>query len=440
MQIAPFRPLRYNPDRISFISRVVAPPYDVISEPQAQLLRESDPHNVIRLILGKGNEGLHTDKEYRNAAATLNAWRRDGVLVRDGEPAIYLCEQSFPVYGEVRVRRGLLCAALLEQSNSGGLLPHEQTRAAPREDRLRLMQACRASLSPVFGIYHDRRGAGAAAVEELATGWPLYEFRMEDVAYRVWRVSDRERVRALAQALAKEQILIADGHHRYETALAYRRAHRDPTVPYGRAPEDYLLLYAVSARDKGLSILPTHRLVKAPEGFDRERFLRAVSATFLVERAPTMTPEELLACVRDLGPHSILCYVGPGQVFTLTDHGLDPLQVPMPERSPRWRNLPVTLLHYTILEPLLGIPAASDATEQRLLFTPDAEQVYWSVEGGRFDLAFLLPPTPVASVEAVARAGERMPAKSTYFYPKIASGLVIYPFEDADGQPAPPSP
>ena len=440
MKIAPFRPLRYNPDRISFISRVVAPPYDVIGEPAAQLLRESDPHNVIRLILGKGTEGLHTDEEYQAAAATLSAWRRDGVLVRDAEPAIYLCEQSFPVYGEVRVRRGLLCAALLEKSDSGGLMPHEQTRAGPRADRLRLMEACRASLSPVFGIYHDGKGVGAAAVEELATGWPLYEFRMDEVAYRVWRVSDGERIRALAQALAREQLLIADGHHRYETALAYRRAHRDPAVPYGRAPEDYLLLYAVSARDKGLSILPTHRLVKAPEGFDRERFLHAVSATVLVERAPTKTPEERLARVRKLRPHSILFYAGPGEVFMLTDHRLDPLQVTMPERAPQWRNLPVTLLHYAILEPLLGIPAASDASDQRLLFTPDAEQVYWSVEGGRFDLAFLLPPTPVRAVEAVARAGERMPAKSTYFYPKIASGLVIYPFEDADCVPVAATP
>jgi uncharacterized protein (DUF1015 family) len=438
MQIAPFRPLRYNADRISFISRVVAPPYDVISEPQAQLLRESDPHNVIRLILGKGNEGLHTDKEYQDAAATLSAWRRDGVLVRDAESAIYLCEQTFRVYGEERVRRGLLCAALLEQSATGGLMAHEQTRAAPREDRLRLMQACRASLSPVFVIYHDGEGTGAAAVEELATGWPLYEFRMEEVVYRIWRVSDPARIRALAQVLANEQLLIADGHHRHEVAMTYRRLHRDPALPPGRAPEDYLLLYAVSARDKGLSILPTHRLVKAPEGFDRERFLRAVSATFLVERMPAMPPEKLVACVRALGPHSMLCYAGPGQVFSLTDHGLDPLQSSMPERSPQLRNLPVTLLHYGIIEPLLGIPAAIEATDPRILFTPDAEQVYWSVEGARFDLAFLLPPTPVGAVEAVARAGERMPAKSTYFYPKIASGLVIYPLDDPANVPVPP--
>ena len=438
MQIAPFRPLRYNADRISFISRVVAPPYDVIGDPQAQLLRESDPHNVIRLILGKGNEGLHTDKEYQDAAATLSAWRRDGVLTRDAEPAIYLCEQTFRVYGEERVRRGLLCAALLEQTESGGLLPHEQTRAAPREDRLRLMTACRASLSPVFGIYHDGEAAGAVAVEELATGWPLYEFRMEDVAYRIWRVSDPEKLRALAKVLAKEQLLIADGHHRYETALAYRRLHRDPALPHGRAPEDYLLLYAVSARDNGLSILPTHRLVRAPAGFDREAFLRAVSATFSVERAPAMKPDELLRFVRALGPRTILCYAGPGQVFTFTDPGLDPLQATVPDRSLQWRNLPVTLLHYAILEPLLGIPAVLESTDERVLFTPDAEQVYWLVESGRYDLAFLLPPTPIGAVEAVARAGERMPAKSTYFYPKIASGLAIYPFDNADCLPVPP--
>jgi uncharacterized protein (DUF1015 family) len=438
MQIAPFRALRYNPERISFISRVVAPPYDVIPDARAQILRESDPHNVIRLILGKGNEGLHADVEYQKAAATLKVWRRDGVLVREERPALYVCEQTFRVFGEERVRHGLLCTALLEESASGRLLPHEQTREGPREDRLRLMQACRAALSPVFGIFHDGLGVADAALRALASGWPLYEFRTDEVAYRVWRVTDQDDIRRVAEALAKEQLLIADGHHRYETAVTYRAASRSPELPPGRAAEDYLLLYCVSARDSGLAILPTHRLVKAPEGFDRERFLRAASATFLVEKEPAMTPESFAAFVRGLGPRSMGCYGGPGHVYRLTDHGLDPLQASLPERSAQWRKLPVTLLHYLLLEPLLGIPAESAEVDQRLLFTPDAEQVYWSVEGGRYDLAFLMSPTQVSTVEAIARSGERMPPKSTYFYPKIASGLAIYPFDDADCVPVPP--
>ncbi len=439
MQIAPFRPLRYNPERISFISRVVAPPYDVISEAQAHILRESDPHNVIRLILGKGNEGLHGDEDYGKAAETLADWRRDGVLMRDEEPALYLCEQTFLVGRRQLVRRGLLCAALLEDSDSGKLLPHEQTREGPRADRLRLMTACRASLSPVFGIFHDEDGTADAMLKKLARGWPLYEFRADDVAYRIWRVSDAEAIRPLAHALAKERLLIADGHHRYEVALSYRRKHRDPSLPPGRAPEDYLLLYCVSAQNSGLTILPTHRLVKAPEGFDREQFLRDVSATFLVEKAPQMKPEEFVEYIRKLKPHSMVCYAGPGRVLLLTDHGLDPLSKSLPDRSPQWRKLPVTLLHYSIMEPLLGIPAENAAVDERVLFTPDAEQVYWSVEGKRYDLAFLLPPTRIGAVEAIAQAGERMPPKSTYFYPKIPSGLAIYPLDDTESVPVPPA-
>jgi uncharacterized protein (DUF1015 family) len=439
MLIAPFRPLRYNPERISFISRVVAPPYDVISEAQAQILREGDPHNVIRLILGKGNEGLHTDEEYAGAAAALRAWQQEGVLARDAAPSLYVCEQSFEVAGERRTRRGLLCAALIEDTDAGRLLPHEQTRQGPREDRLRLMEACKASLSPVFGIFHDGKGLGAAQLASLAQGWPLYEFRVDDVEYRIWRVSDPDSIKLMAQVLANEQLLIADGHHRYEVALAYRRSHRDAALPPGRAPEDYLLLFCVSAQDPGLAILPTHRMVKAPEGFDSERFLRAVSATFLVEKAPAMKPEEFTAFVARLGPRSILCYAGPGRIALLTDHGLDPLRFTQPGRSAQWRNSPVTLLHYSILEPLLGIAAENAAVDPRVSFTPEAEQVYWSVEGQRCDLAFLLPPTKVSTVEAVARAGERMPSKSTYFYPKVPSGLVLYPFDARDGVPRPPA-
>ena len=416
----------------------MAPPYDVISEAQAHILRESDPHNVIRLILGKGNEGLHTDEEYGRAAATLAVWRRDGVLTRDEAPGLFLVEQTFRVGRQVLVRRGLLCAALLEDAGTGRLLPHEQTREGPRADRLRLMTACRASLSPVFGIFHDEGGAADDLLTDLAKGWPLYEFRVDEVAYRVWRVSDAERVRLVAEALAEEQLLIADGHHRYEVALAYRREHRDPALPPGRAAEDYLLLYCVSAHNPGLTILPTHRLVKAPEGFDREQFLRDVSATFLVEKVPAMKPEEFTEFVRTLGPRSMVCYAGPGQVVLLTDHGLDPLSASLPERPRQWRKLPVTLLHYTIMEPLLGIPAESATVDERVLFTPDAEQVYWSVEGKRYDLAFLLPPTRISTVEAIAQAGERMPPKSTYFYPKIPSGLAIYPFENGDGVPVLP--
>jgi len=438
MQIAPFRPLRYNPERISFISRVLAPPYDVINEQQAETLRQLDPHNVIRLILGKGAESARGESEYAQAAEALRTWRRDGVLLQEQMPALYVCEQTFRVYGQERVRTGLLCAALLDESASGGLLPHEQTREGPRRDRLRLMSACRASLSPVFGVFQDEEGTADELLTGSGTGWPLYEFRAGDIAYRVWRVTDSGRIRRIAQALVNEELLIADGHHRYETALAYREANRDWRLPLGRAPEDYLLLYCVSARNPGLSILPTHRLVKAPEGFDQERLLSALAALFEVEPVSVSRPEALRAFVARLAPNSFGCYAGPGRLFRLTDRGRDPLKAAMPDRSPHWRRLAVTLLHYAVLEPLLGIPAETARVSERLSFTPNSEQVFWSVEGGRFDLAFLMPRVPMSTVTAIARAGEKMPPKSTYFYPKIASGLVISPLDGPASVPVPP--
>ncbi|MHC4592336.1 MAG: DUF1015 family protein, partial [Planctomycetota bacterium] len=188
IQIAPFKALRYNPEEISFISRVVAPPFDVISQEDAQELRDSDPHNVIRLTLGKVGKDGRSDEEYERAAEVFAAWLRGGVLVKEDTPAVYVCEQAFALDGERHVRRGLICAMLLEEFSSGSVLPHEHTMAGPKDDRLRLMTACRANLSQVFGVFSDAEGQVDGLLEEMARGIPLYEFCGTDsVAYQVWR-------------------------------------------------------------------------------------------------------------------------------------------------------------------------------------------------------------------------------------------------------------
>ncbi len=435
MRIAALRALRYNPREISFISRVVAPPYDVIDGELAGELRERDPHNVIRLILGTAGNQPRPDAEYRRAARLLERWREQQVLLQDDEPALFVCRETFEVNGSTYTRHGLLCGYLLEDVECGAAMPHERTTEGPRADRLRLIEACAASLSPVFGVYPDQEGHGVAALQEQCTGWPVYEFQQEGVAYEVWRVTDPASCARLAAVLRDRELLIADGHHRYETALAYREAHRDPDAPPGKAPEDWLLLYAVSAADDGLRILPTHRLAKAEGDFDQDCFLESLQRLFDVTEAQVSRPESLPAVAAELEDRTMACYTRTERLHVMLPKYADPLAEELPEHSKAWRTLPVTLLHYGVLGPFFGLPAEARSGNDRLVFTPDAADMYWAVESGRFDAAFLLPPAESSVVEQIARSGERMPPKSTYFFPKVLSGLLIYPFQDDAAQP-----
>jgi uncharacterized protein (DUF1015 family) len=428
-RIAAFSPLRFNPERTSFISRLVAPPFDVIDQEEAKVLRALDPHNVVRLTLGKEPPAGRADDDYAEAGRALAQWRSDGVLVPDPEPSIYVCQQRFAIEGLEFARQGLICALLLEELGRGGILPHEQTMAGPKADRLRLMEACGANLSQVFGMFSDDSGRVDALVGELAEGLPICEFQaLDGVVYKLWRISDRDAISEAAALLRDEVMVIADGHHRYETALRYRDAHRPAGRPIGSAAEDFAPVYGVSVRNAGLKALPTHRLVKAQGKFDPEALLRQVGECFGVERVAIQglpglaealgeRPDE--SCIGCLLPPDLLCWLHPGERVGER----------VPARMFAWRGLPVTQLHYAILEPMLDIPTEQGAAHPRLAFEQDLERAFWDTASGRFDVAFLLPPIEPRLVETIARAGERMPPKATYFYPKMLAGLALYPFD-----------
>lgn len=438
IQIAPFRPLRYNPREISFISRVVAPPYDLLSETDAEELRERDPHNIVRLTLSKDSRHERTEHAYHQAAETLTRWREENVLIREPEHAIYLCEESFALGGTDYVRRGFLSTTLLEDFGSGRILPHEHTTPGPIHDRLQLMEACRANLSPVFGIFSDTDGQIDRRLERLGDDSPLYEFcSPEDVCYRVWRIAEPGEVRDLAGLLRNELLLIADGHHRYETAVAYRDKHRSVEGPPGSAPEDFLLTFCVSAHNPGLCVLPTHRLVRAEAAFDPEWLARSMANRYNVEDLHVGSPEQLEEIVTSWQPEESIigCYMAGNRMVLIRpgeEEFLAPESVPGP---PVLRKLPVTVLHHNILRPFFDIPVEVEKAGERLEFTVDPDRLYWAVEGGRFDAAFLLPPISPATLAGVARSGHRMPPKTTWFYPKIPSGLVLYPFENGENLP-----
>jgi len=438
IQIAPFKALRYNPHTISFISRVVAPPYDMIEPNDVEKLRRRDRHNAVRLILGKHGTPPRPDQAYEEAAHHLNAWRNDRVLVQDETPALYVYEQTFQLDDEAFTRCGVIGAVLLADLSSGTVLPHERTMTEPKADRLRLMTACRANLSQVFAIYSDPHGRIDTLVTDLPEGDPLFEFcDRQDIVHRLWTVSDPGKIAALAARLHGETLVIADGHHRYETAIRYRDEHRSADGPPGSAPEDFAPFLCVSVRNAGLKILPTHRLVKADGDFIPEAFLESLAERFEIERikvagAAGLEPLFQAALARGV---RLGCYVRQQTLYLLTPRNADPLADLLPDAPPELRALAVTQLHYAILDPLFAIPVDAAALHPRLEFSQDVQAIFWAVESMKYDAAFLLPPTDADTVTKVAASGHRMPPKSTFFFPKVPSGLLFYPFEGAEHLP-----
>jgi uncharacterized protein (DUF1015 family) len=393
--LSPFRAVRYDVARVGGLRDVIAPPYDVISAAEQAALYDRSPYNVVRLILARETPRAEA------AARALAAWVGEGVLARDPEPALYLYRQTFhvPGLGE-RTREGVLGRLRLETFASGGVRPHERTFPGPKADRLALLRATGGYLSPIFGLY---AGAGASLREvfaQAAAAPPLEDVRDSGgEVHRVWRIADRAAVARIEAALAPESILIADGHHRYETALA----HRDEGGP------DHVLAYLADMHDAGLVILPTHRLVRGSLPLEAAALEARLREAFAVTPCPD-------------GPR------GAGEIdCILPDRRLRLRALPSAlarlEGLPApLRSLDVTLFQRAILEPILGLATHG------LAFTHDDAEAIAAVPR-EASAAFLVNPPSIDAVRAVCLAGEVMPEKSTYFYPKLADGLVLDLFD-----------
>ena len=390
--VRPLRGLRYDAARAGDPGLLLAPPYDVVTPREQAELQARSPYNVIRLIL--------PEEADRGAAAarTLREWVEHGLLVPDPAPAVYLYSQRFSLPdGTSRRRDGLLCRLRLEEFSTGVVLPHERTLPGPKADRLSILRATGANLSPIFGLY-ARPGE---PVRELvgALGEPVVDV---NGWHQLWRVTDPAVIARVERALAPETIIIADGHHRYETALQYRDEQR------GNQGAEYVLAYLANTEEEGVVILPTHRLVRGPLPLAPERLEDRLRESFEAEPLP---PERRRAGEIDclLADRRLRLRPRPATLARLA------------ALPPVLRTLDVELLHRAILEPVLGVDAAG------LEFTHDDEEAADAVAAGRAAAAFLLNPPSIAAVRAVCLDGELMPEKSTYFYPKLATGLVLSP-------------
>jgi uncharacterized protein (DUF1015 family) len=436
--LRPFRALRFNPSSVGDITAVVAPPYDVIDPTERARLISRHPANVVRLDLPAQETGDGPDDRYRRAARTLAAWRSDGTLRKDPHPSIYVYEQAYRVPGsEVeRTQRGYFARLRLEPfGGESGVLRHERTLAGPREDRYKLLRATGVNTSPVVGLFDDGSGLTSQALAAVAAGAPPVEVMDDDgVHHRLWPVvADGEGPMAtvagsLLRAAEASPITIADGHHRYETALRYRDERRMSRSCEEDPPFDYLLALLLEATGQPLTVLPTHRLVRGlgPDGGGR--LLSAAAELFVID--PVTSGGDLATALTGAvgqggrGRFGLWTRAG-GAMLTALPEAFRPL---LPPGGEALRSLDVTLLGVALRQ-LAGID--EDAVEGGAVgFTKSAAEAIAAVDADDgVDAAFLLEPTPIESIEAVAREGDVMPQKSTYFYPKALTGLVINPHE-----------
>lgn len=421
-EIRPFKALRFNTDKAGAIDELVCPPYDIISEEQRVAYLRRNPHNIIRLELPKG------EHPYEQAGETLRRWLDEDILRQDEQEGIYIYEEEFTVNGLHTKFKGCIVRVKLEEFSKGVVLPHEETLSKAKEDRFNLMQATDCNFSQIYSLYMDPTHAITQQLDALSEGTPENELTDHDgVTHRLWIVTDAEAIAQICEAFSDKKLYIADGHHRYETALNYRNACREQHK--GTGGEEYVMMMLVDMEHPGLVVLPTHRLVRDLPVFDPEKLLEDCKAYFTVsEEADIAAAEAKLKTLYEEGKKAFAFYSG-GQGYALVtlkdDHILSQL---LPDKSAASQGLDVTVLHTLILEKIFGIDADNMAKQINLTYVKQFEDAVAAVQNGKAQCAFILNPTKVTEIRDVAAAGEKMPQKSTYFYPKLITGLVMNRF------------
>lgn len=419
--IRPFKGVRYNQNKVGDLSEVVTPPYDVISPEETLWYYGRHPHSFIRLILPKDDPSTG---KYDKAAGCLTDWLDEGVLVRDDEPAVYAYEQEYEIGGEWKRRLGFTCVVRLEDYDKKTVLPHENILSKPLDDRLNLMRATGANFDSVFGLH------AGAEVEGILKSFmnrnpDSTAVDKDGVKSSLWKITDPEAIQSIEESLKNEPILIADGHHRYAAALAYRDEMRlkadacDPDAPY-----EFVMMTLVSLEDSGLVVLPTHRLVGNIENFDADSFLARLAEYFDIEDAPA---DGLMEAVeRSSSRHAFGLYLGGGRSCVITlKPDIRPEDVIDTPGSDALKRLDVSVLHSLVLEKLLGIGARNLSAQSNLAYKRAPAEALRLVDEGEYQMAFLMNPTKVEEVKEVAAAGDKMPQKSTYFYPKLLTGILM---------------
>jgi uncharacterized protein (DUF1015 family) len=419
--VQPLRALRYDQERAGRLQELVSPPYDVIDDAQRDALAARSPYNAVGIDLPRAD--APGGDPYASAAELLARWRAEDAVVRDERPALWALTQDYATPdGRRASRRGFLCRVRIEEYGPGRVRPHERTHSGPKEDRLRLTRATRANLSPIFALHSDPAGAAWGALAPAVEGPSWGEVTDDDgTVHRLWRVEDPAATAAVHAALADSELLIADGHHRYETARVYAEEVG------GEGAHRYVLCCLVALEDPGLTVFPTHRLVRGLSSEQQEALAQAIRRDFEIEEVA----REALAPEPEGGPLE-LGYIDAHfrRPFRLRLRDQARADRALTGHAEPYRSLDTAVLEALLLKGALGMNDESISHLDGLGYARDTEEALALVEAGDFDAAFLMRPAPVEQIRAVAAAGENMPPKSTYFFPKVLTGMVFNPLGD----------
>ncbi len=420
----PFKGIIYNVRKIKTLSAVIAPPYDVISHAMQEKLYRSSPYNVVRLILGKIRKNDDkNDSRYTRAKKFFSSWLKKRIMVEDNRESMYVYSQIYKTNSNIIERIGFIALMAIDmREGDNRVLAHENTLQAPKLDRLELMRAVRANLSPIFVLYDDKKHKILQILKSIASrNKPFIDIDFDNVKHRVWRLDDKRAIKRIEEIMVSKDIFIADGHHRYEVACTYAREIQRENVPDRlKQSSGYIMAYFVESESQILTILPAHRLIKDADALKNNDVIERLKKFFYIEKVSGPGPliSKLHGYVKS---HRFGMYLGKGAFYILrlkTPRHSDRV---IKDSSRQWKRLDVSILHFFIFQHLLKIRDDDDNIE----FFNNPKDAASAVDNGKYRMAFFLNPTKVTQVKQIAKLGERMPRKATYFYPKPLSGLVV---------------
>ena len=419
--IRAFKALRFT-DKAGDIVNNVCPPYDIISDEERARLIEKSENNVIRLELPRG------ENPYDQAGQILSSWLADGVLKQDCEDGIYVYEEEFDCEGGHYKIRGIICLVRLEEFSKGVVLPHEETLSKAKKDRFELMSHTFCNFSQVYSMYMDEEKSVGTLIDKIVVNNPEVEFTTDDgIIHRLWIETNKETIESLACTFKSKQLYIADGHHRYETALNFRNKMReDKILDETQGLGNFVMMFLADIDDDGLVILPTHRMVKDIENYSVENVLSEIGKMFDVEKVNGL--DTIKERLEESANRAYAYYTGDDFYYLCTLRDESATYSCHPDRSKAYAELDVTGLHTHILEPVFKIDKENMANQKNLVYTRSLDEAIEKVRCGEFQCSFILRSTKMRQIKDVASAGDKMPQKSTYFYPKLITGLVMNKF------------
>ena len=421
-EIKPFKGMRYNTFLAGKIGELCCPPYDIISEEERLGYIAENEYNVIRLELPKEGGDV-----YKTAGEVLDMWRNTGVLVHEIKPAVYIYEEEFNAYNKRSSVKGIIVRVKVEEFSKGVILPHEFTLSKAKADRFNLMKATNCNFSQIYALYMDEEHTTLKTIDRLSDRKPDQKFTDSDhVTHKLWIITDEKVIEKLVNDFADRKLYIADGHHRYETALNYRNYCRENGISKEGDPQDYQMMYLVDMQHPGLVVFPTHRMVRDLESFDKDEVLKGCEEYFDIKKFTSVgNINSELSKQYKQGKKAFGFYCGKGEWYLLVLKDIEVMADVLPDLSEASQQLDVSVLHSLILEKTMGIDKENMANQINLTYTKFFEEAIMKVDKGEFQCSFILNPTRVTEIRDVAAAGEKMPQKSTYFYPKMITGMVM---------------